>query len=91
MAGYSSAGYVQVPGKPEDYREICLTFNFNLRAGSRGARREGFSLRLSTTGPTREQPTEIGIHLTAEQCLDLIADMKREFERSEKLRKRIED
>jgi ribosomal protein L34 len=88
-AGYSSAGYVQVPGRPEDCREICLTFNFNLRGGSQGVRREGFSLRMSTAGPTREH-TEIGIQLTSEQWLDLIADMKREFEESEKLRKQMD-
>ena len=54
-------------------------------------RREGLTLRLSTTGPVKDSTGQMGIHFTGEQWLDLIEDMKREFEKSEQLRKQMDD
>ena len=92
MAGNSFAGYVQQPGKPLHRGEIALTFNSNLAGEPQGTRRMGFSLRMFViSGRTSEGRAEIGIRLTAEQWLDLIAEMKREFEMSENLRKQLDD
>jgi hypothetical protein len=90
MAGiaFRGTGYVQLPGKPEHVGDIWLTFNANLRLSAKGARHEGFCLRLSAEWtPVREGPPEIGIQLTTEQWLDLIAEMQRKLRQSENLRK----
>lgn len=90
MAGiaFRGRGYAQLPGKPEHAGEIWLTFNANLRFSAKGARHEGFCLRLSVEwARVSEGPPEIGIQLTTEQWLDLIAEMRQELKQSEKLRK----
>src|SRR5262249_30819540 len=92
MSAHTSRGYVQMIKKPEDVRDICLTFNGNIHStGSKGVRLDGFTLRLSTSGPINEGSAEIGITLTVEQWLDLVADMKREFEKFQHLRKQMDD
>jgi hypothetical protein len=94
MAGsaFRGSGYVQLPGKPEHAGEIWLTFNPQIYAAREGARHQGFCLRLSATWPrVREGPPEIGITLTIEQWLDLIAQMQQELRRSEELRKEFDN
>ena len=89
MAGiaFHGRGYVQLPKKPEHVGDIWLTFNANLRFTAKAAQHEGFCLRLSADWtPVREGPPEIGIQLTTEQWLDLIAEMQRELRQSEDLR-----
>lgn len=89
MAGiaFRRRGYVQLPKKPEHVGDIWLTFNANLHFSAKAARHEGFCLRLSAEWtPVREGPPEIGIQLTTEQWLDLIAEMQRELKQSQRLR-----
>jgi hypothetical protein len=90
-------GYVKLPGKPLYYHDIRLDFNPHLVSEPGATRREGFSLRMFTlpekirTGKHRQEQPEISVTLSAEQWLDLIAQMQEEFDSSEKWRKRFED
>jgi hypothetical protein len=90
-------GYVKLPGKPLYHHDIRLDFNPHLVSEPSGTRREGFSLRMFTlpekigVGKDRVEQPEISVTLSAEQWLDLIAQMQQEFDSSEEWRKRFDD
>jgi hypothetical protein len=90
--GHELHGYFQLPEKPEQTGKIWLTFNAQIHPSAEGARHEGFSLRLTAEWPrVSEGPPEIGVQLTTEQWLDLIADMRRELRDSEEFRKQADN
>lgn len=97
MARNSFHGYVKLPGKRLYHHDIRLDFNPHLVSEPEGTRREGFSLRMFTlpekigVGGAREEQPEVSITLSAEQWLDLIAQMQQEFDSSEEWRKRSDD
>jgi len=90
-------GYVKLPGKPLYHHDIRLDFNPHLVSEPGATRREGFSLRMFTLpekiglGKDRVEQPEISVTLSAEQWLDLIAQMQQEFDSSEEWRKRFDD
>ena len=97
MAHNSFHGYVKLPGKPLYHHDIRLDFNPHLVSEPGATRREGFSLRMFTlpekvgVGKDRVEQPEISVTLSAEQWLDLIAQMQQEFDSSEEWRKRFDD
>jgi hypothetical protein len=92
MAGNKFHGYVQLPGKPEQTGDIWVTFNAQITANRESVRHEGFSLRMTAEWPrVSEGPPEIGIRLTIEQWLDLIAEMRQELKKSEEFRKELDN
>jgi hypothetical protein len=92
MGAHAFHGYVQVPKKPEQAGKIWLTFNPQIHSSAEGVRHEGLRLRLTAEwSRVSEDSPEIGVQLTIEQWLDLIADLRRELRNSEEFRKELDN
>ncbi|HEY5552040.1 MAG TPA: hypothetical protein VIK52_09135, partial [Opitutaceae bacterium] len=74
-------GYVKLPRKKLYHETIRLDFNPHIRSDPDATKLEGFSLRLFVLAKKfRDQQPEMSVTLSAEQWLDLVDEMKREFE-----------
>lgn len=84
-------GYVKLPGNPLYDAEIRFDFNPQIDSRLEISRVNGFAMRMFTLGEGKGEQPEIAVTMTAEQWLDLIAEMQREYESAQKLRKDMED
>ncbi|MDQ8188576.1 hypothetical protein [Pelagicoccus sp. SDUM812002] len=85
-------GYVKLPHKQLYHDKVRFDFNPHIRGDNKEAKIEGFTIRMFTLKKNndREQP-EISVKMTAEQWLDLIDAMKKEFEQAQEARTIIDD
>jgi hypothetical protein len=84
-------GYVKLPKKELYNAPVRLDFNARISADPKGAKWEGFSLRLFTLKRNQkgEQP-EMSVDLRPEEWLDLIDAMKNEYKQAEKARRKLD-
>lgn len=85
-------GYVKLPRKQLYYEDIRFDFNCRIDSEPGDTHLRDFAMRMFVLGGSseKEQP-EIAVTLSAEQWLDLIDAMRREYELSHELRKKLED
>jgi hypothetical protein len=85
-------GTVKLPNKKSYDGLIRLDFTGHVAIRPGNAKLEGLSLRMFVPGKnSKDEQPEMSITLTAEQWLDLIDEMKAEFESVQKARKEFDD
>jgi hypothetical protein len=85
-------GSVKLPNKKLYDGLIRLDFTGHVAIRPGNAKLEGLSLRMFVPGKSaKDELPEISITLTPEQWLDLIDEMKAEFESVQKARKEFDD